>query len=399
MTTFTFETLRFVEQNEKIRCVFLKIYEFFIDKKELIKIGKYRIEKNAIIFEEKQKRVERKFQEIISKGMQNLRNIITKKPTTYVHKNSGIPLIGNIAFGIIDRDTTVIEVRPISGCNIKCIYCSVNDDARVHEFVVEADYLIEEFKKLVKLKKKNNIEAHIAAQGEPTLYGDLIRLVSGLRKIKEVGDIAIDTNGTLLNKKFVEELISAGLNRFNLSLNAMTREKADEIAGTVYNFEHVKKIAKYISTRCKLIIAPVWVPGLNDEHIEKLIKFTKSLKNKNFTPKIGIQKFLRYKHGRNCTKEISWEEFYAKLEKWKKKYGEEVFVGIKDYNFEKAKVLEKPFSKNQIIPVQLIGKGRLPKEKIVKAKDRVISVFTNKQKITLVKIKRTKHNIFSGKVV
>lgn len=399
MVTFNFETLRFVDQTDKVRVVFLKIFEFFIDKKDLNNIGAFKIENNGITFEGKEHRAERKFPELIDEGLKNLTNIITKKSTTYIHKNSGIPLIGNIAFGLLDRDTTVIEVRPISGCNIACVYCSVNDDARVHEFVVDADYLVEEFKKLVELKKEINIEAHIASQGEPTLYSDLPRLVKGLRNIPAVGDIAIDTNGTLLNEKFVDELIIAGLNRVNLSLNAMSRKKADEVAGTAYNFERVKKMAEYISTRCKLIIAPVWVPGLNDDDMEELVAFTKSLKNEKFTPKIGIQKFLEYRKGRNYTKELSWENFYAKLAEWGKTYGEEFFVSAADYNFKEAKVLAKPFKKDETVQAKIVCKGRFPGEKLVVSKDRVISVFTDKIGTVRLKIKRTKHNIFTGQIV
>ncbi|MBI5065801.1 radical SAM protein [Candidatus Woesearchaeota archaeon] len=399
MATLSFETLRFAELQDKVRVIFLKIYEFFIDRKELEKIAPFKLEGQSITFDCDDNRAQ-KFSLLLEKGFKNLTNIVTKKPTTYIHKTSGIPLLGNIAFGVLDRDTTVIEVRPISGCNIRCVYCSVNDDARVHEFVVEADYLIEEFKKVIMLKKQNNVEAHIASQGEPTLYADLPRLIKGLRAIKEVGDISIDTNGTLLNEAFIDTLIESGLTRINLSLNAMSREKADEVAGTVYNFERIKKMAEYISKKCKLIIAPVWVPGLNDDDMEQLVAFTKSLKNNKFTAKIGIQKFLPYKHGRNCAKEMPWEEFYAKLKEWKQKYGEEVFVGISDFNFKEAPVLEKPFKQEQVIPVEIIGKGRLPNEKLAIAKGRLISFFTDQEKgKTRIKIKRTKHNIFNAEVV
>ncbi|MFP3179020.1 MAG: radical SAM protein, partial [Thermocladium sp.] len=34
------------------------------------------------------------------------------------------PLVGSLAFGIIDRGTNVIEVRPTSICSLSCIFCS-----------------------------------------------------------------------------------------------------------------------------------------------------------------------------------------------------------------------------------------------------------------------------------
>jgi uncharacterized Fe-S cluster-containing radical SAM superfamily enzyme len=37
-----------------------------------------------------------------------------------------IPLVGHIAFGVIDRGTNIIQVRPTSLCNLNCIFCSVD---------------------------------------------------------------------------------------------------------------------------------------------------------------------------------------------------------------------------------------------------------------------------------
>ena len=36
-----------------------------------------------------------------------------------------IPLIGHIAFGIIDRGTNLLQIRATSFCALSCIFCSV----------------------------------------------------------------------------------------------------------------------------------------------------------------------------------------------------------------------------------------------------------------------------------
>ena len=46
-----------------------------------------------------------------------------------ITKESGIPLLGAIAFGIIDRGTDLIQVRPTSVCNLNCVYCSTDSGA------------------------------------------------------------------------------------------------------------------------------------------------------------------------------------------------------------------------------------------------------------------------------
>jgi len=63
-----------------------------------------------------------------------------------------IPLIGLNYFGIVDRNTSLIEVKPSTICNFNCIYCSIDaglSSKKPVEFVIEKDFLIEELEKLV----------------------------------------------------------------------------------------------------------------------------------------------------------------------------------------------------------------------------------------------------------
>ncbi len=58
-----------------------------------------------------------------------------------INVGSEIPLIGTIMFGLIDRGTNLIQVRPTSLCNLNCPYCSVDSGeeskTRVSAYVVE----------------------------------------------------------------------------------------------------------------------------------------------------------------------------------------------------------------------------------------------------------------------
>ena len=60
-----------------------------------------------------------------------------------------------------------------------------------------------EFRKLVEFKKSDKIDAHINAQGEPTLYAEMIDLVRDIMSIKGVKTSSIDTNGLLLTKQYI----------------------------------------------------------------------------------------------------------------------------------------------------------------------------------------------------
>jgi len=400
METISFETLLFDDKTDFVEVTFLNIFEFRISKDALEKIGKFKVSKNSISFESENSK--NKFNSFIDEGMLNLTNKITGKKTVYVHKNSGIPLIGTIAFGLIDRGTNVIEVRPISGCNIKCVYCSVDEDKRTVDFVVDADYLVEEFRKLVEFKDIKGIEAHIASQGEPTMYADLARLIAGIKKIAQVEVISIDTNGTLLTKSKIDELISAGLNRINFSINAINESIAKKIAdvGDGYNINKVLDTARYLSDKISMIIAPVYVSGWNDAELEKILEFTKSLKNKNFEPRCCIQNFLNYKTGRNPAKQESFSIFFAKLKELEKKHDVKLIVDMSDFNIFKTKSLPKPFKEGDVVKANILCKGRFPDEFIAVAKCRSISVSKPKrQGIVDIKITGDKHNLFYGMTI
>lgn len=428
MTKIQYQTIKFalsIQNTEEIQATFMNIFTFSIPKKELLKISKFQIKNEYIEFEDNnEKRIQRKFNQILTKGFEELKSKITGKKTIYIHQNSGIPLIGSNSFGIVDRGTNIIEIKPLTGCNLNCIYCSVDSSKRDIDFVVEPEYIIEEFRKLVEYKTKNTktekqesktelmIEAHIGGQAEPLLYSEIITLIKGLSSIPEIKTISIDTNGTLLTKERIDSLINAGLTRFNLSLNSLDETNSKKISGKeFYDSSKIKEMIEYIPEKADLIIAPVWVPSINDADIEEIIKFTKELlikhekkENKKHSIKLGIQNFLKYKGGRNPTKEKPMETFYSELKEFEKKYSINLILKEKDFNITKTKTLPKPFKKGDRIKTEIKCKGRFSNEYIGVAGGvtfgRAVTIISSKElKGTVnVRITRDKHNIYYGEV-
>ena len=54
---------------------------------------------------------------------------LEKRQLVNITKESKIPLIGCIAFGIIDRGTNLLQVRCTSLCNMNCAFCSTDAGA------------------------------------------------------------------------------------------------------------------------------------------------------------------------------------------------------------------------------------------------------------------------------
>lgn len=396
MAELTFHDLSFEDQKDKIRINFLRLFYFDLDKKDLNKISDFIVDKNKITFKDiKEIKASKKFNFLLSEGFKTLKNRLNGKKTIYIHKNSGIPLIGNGAFGIVDRGTSLIELKPITSCNLECVYCSVDESKRAIDFVVEKDYLVDELKKLVKFKGIYSIEVHIGTQGEPLLYAPLVELIKDISSIKQVKTISMDTNGVMLSNKKIDEIVKAGLTRFNFSINAMDPKKAEKIAGSHYNINAIRKTAGYIAKKSSIMITPVMIPGMNEEEMPKIIEFAIEIK-----AELGIQNFLPYRFGRNPAKPMNFGVFYEKLKEWEKRYGVRLIKTEEDFDIKETKGLPKPFKKGEIVKARIVCPDRLPNASIAVSRERTISIPNcHKEGEVKLKITRTKHNIFLAQLI
>lgn len=401
------ETLKFTLNGDTLRGIFQSYYYFDLPLSSLPSPVQV---KNSVLHIEadNQNSASHYLQIIINTGFQNLISTLNKKKTIFVHKHSGIPLIGSNAFGIVDRNTSIIEVKLMTGCNIYCVYCSVDQTKREINFLVDKDYLIEQLTKVLEYKNYSTIEIHLATQGEPFFYEEMVPLLKGISSIPCVKEISVDTNGTMLTEKKIDALAAAGMTRINLSLNSLNEEKAKQIAGTpAYHLEPVKKIAHYIPKKMELIIAPVWMPGVNDQDIDDLVAFYLNIK-KDFPEgrvRMGIQNYLFYKQGSNPIKPASWEDFTTFLKTLEEKHHTKLLLDFKnDFSIQETKPLPKPFKKGDVITATVVCEGRFQKEYLAAyQKDGWnVSITFNAEtdivgKTIQLEITGTKHNIYFGK--
>src|SRR3989338_539992 len=127
MAELRFSDLSFEQEKDRVKVNFLKLFYTYLDDHEVNSIGKYSVNQHSLDFKGvSEEKARRKITLLLGKSFENLRNRMTHKLTTYIHRNSGIPLIGTNYFGIIDRGTNTIEVKPLTSCNISCIFCSVD---------------------------------------------------------------------------------------------------------------------------------------------------------------------------------------------------------------------------------------------------------------------------------
>lgn len=337
----------------------------------------------------------------------------TSVPKAFVKIDESTPLVGCIAFGLIDRGTNLIQVRPTSTCPLSCLFCSTNagpkSRIRQTEYMVALDHLVEEFRNLVKFKGEHAIEAHIDTVGDPLTYPQIIELVHGLHQTRGVETISLQTHGALLNEELLDKLSSAGLTRINLSIDALNPKLGKKLADTEwYSVNRTIDLAKYIveNTSIALLLSPVWVPNINDQEIPKIIELALKIEGAKRYPLLGIQKYQVHKHGRKVKniKAMRWKHFYTQLRAWEKLYKVKLALRPEDFGIHRRIMLPILYKRNEKVKLRVIAPGWLRREKLAVTilGDRTMTLI-NAENVSLgakvkARIIANKHNIYLAEI-
>jgi cyclic pyranopterin phosphate synthase len=114
--------------------------------------------------------------------------------------------------------------------------------------------------------------------GEPLVRKDLSELVSQLRTITEIEDIALSTNAILL-PRFATELRLAGVDRVNISLDTLRRDRFEEIARRpVRLFDETMRGIEAAERAgfAPIKINTVLLRGLNDDEVADFARVTRT---------------------------------------------------------------------------------------------------------------------------
>ncbi|MBR9692599.1 radical SAM protein [Candidatus Woesearchaeota archaeon] len=400
---FGYEDLTFEDKGEYVRCKLFKRYFFDLEKKDLERVGKITVHPDSLEFDASEKKVVNKVIPLLEDGLtRHLRHQLYDKPAFYIREELNIPLIGSTEIGVVERGSNIIEVKPLTGCNFTCTYCSVDEgkNNKSYDYLVEEDYLVKATEEIAKIKK-HPVEVNIGPHGEPLLYPKIVELVKNLKNIQNVEIVSVNTNGSLLSKKLIDELAAAGLTRINLSLPALDEKLASELAGVAkFPVQHLLDMLDYGKEKIDFLLAPVVIPSKNEGEMKKIVELSKTITSS--FPTIGIQNYLDYPKGRRPVKKsLPWEAFFTFIKELEKESGKNLTSTQEDFHIFDDEKLEKPFRKNQTIECEICMPGRYPKEMYAKAQGRLINVhltndLKNIGKKLKVKVVRDKHNIFKA---
>jgi cyclic pyranopterin phosphate synthase len=139
-----------------------------------------------------------------------------------------------------NRPLRDLRISVTDRCNFRCPYCMPADVfGPGHAFLRERELMTgAEFTHIVRAFRALGVEKVRLTGGEPLLRADVAELIRILKSELGIGDVALTTNGWLL-EKLAPALRSAGLDRVNVSVDSIDDVTAGKLNGLGFKVSRV----------------------------------------------------------------------------------------------------------------------------------------------------------------
>ncbi len=170
------------------------------------------------------------------------------------------------------RKINYLRVSVTDRCDLRCVYCMKEK----MNFLPKNEILsLEEIERLCDNFIELGVEKIRLTGGEPLVRKNLMSLIQNLNKKKSFSnlkEITLTTNGSLL-KNFAKDLKNNGVNRINVSLDTILKDKYKEIT-RFGNLDNVLEgIEEAIKNNIKVKINTVVFKNFNEHHTKNLISW------------------------------------------------------------------------------------------------------------------------------
>lgn len=141
----------------------------------------------------------------------------------------------------LHRNLRDLRISVTDRCNFRCGYCMPKDKyGRDHQFLRREELLtFEEIETVAREFVRLGVVKIRLTGGEPLIRHDLEKLVARLRKIDGLEDLGLTTNASLLTAERADSLRDAGIDRVNISLDALDPITFGQLNGVGYPVEDV----------------------------------------------------------------------------------------------------------------------------------------------------------------
>lgn len=162
-----------------------------------------------------------------------------------------------------NRTIDYVRVSITDRCNLRCKYCMPEDIAFVpHERILR----YEEILRVVRILAKQGISKVKLTGGEPLVRRGCPDLVREIKQIDGIEAVTLTTNGVLL-EEMLPQLLDAGIDAINVSLDTRNRERYLHVTGKDMYEQVQRGIDAVYKSKVPLKINCVPVSGENIDEI------------------------------------------------------------------------------------------------------------------------------------
>lgn len=172
----------------------------------------------------------------------------------------------------LGRKIDYLRISITDRCNLRCQYCMPNGVcAKSHHEILR----YEEIARIVEAGTSLGITKVRITGGEPLVRLGVVDLVRQLRCIPQLAEISLTTNGIML-APLAAELKAAGLDRVNISLDTLRRERYHAIT----QFDRFQDALDGIEAALQVGLTPVKINtvmmrGVNDDEIMNFVELSR----------------------------------------------------------------------------------------------------------------------------
>src|ERR1700728_4104145 len=175
----------------------------------------------------------------------------------------------------LERPLRDLRISVMERCNFRCPYCMPREQLHESYRLLKSSQRLsfEEILRLARLFVGQGVRKIRLTGGEPLLRANLADLIGDLTSIAGVEDVALTTNGILL-ERHASELKAAGLNRITVSLDSLDPEVFARMSG---GFGGVNEVLAGIEAARRADLTPIKVNaviqrGINDHTVLDLVE-------------------------------------------------------------------------------------------------------------------------------
>ncbi len=172
------------------------------------------------------------------------------------------------------RRINYIRISVTDRCNFRCIYCM--PESGIDWKPMEELLTYEDIAFFLKVASELGIRRVKLTGGEPLVRKHVDNLVKLIRRIDEIDEISLTTNGTLLDV-YADKLKKAGLDRVTVSLDTLSSDRfrlitrMGNLSDVMKGFDALDKTG-FEGTKINTVL----MKGVNDDEVIKLIEFAHS---------------------------------------------------------------------------------------------------------------------------